>query len=155
MSEPLNSPPTQLGVPAQFRIPESARAAYGAHPFDQRGAAYYLATGALAASILSVGLVFLLMFVAGGASLIPATLGLILGIMALRKLKESPLPYFRKQAKTFAVWSLVLSSLGLLLGIASLIFTTWLFSNIGDCDQYDSGSTLQQDCQSITEDSAS
>lgn len=125
--QPLNpevSP--QAGVPLAYRIPDQYRRNFGAHPVDRRGNAYFLAVGAFSSSVLSLLAVFFLAFIATGISLVPAVLGIVLGIMALHRLTPEAPMHFQTSARNYAIWSIVTGAIGVILSIGILLLSVWM-----------------------------
>lgn len=117
-------------LPKDLRVPENARLPLGAHPIDVRGKSYLLAFGSLTSGLFSIVAAFFLMLGGIGLSMVPSVLAIILGILALRKVEETdPLPY-RNNSRTYSIWGIVTGAIGVVLSIASLILSVWLFSNI-------------------------
>lgn len=138
---------TQSGVPEQFVIPENVRRPLGAHPTDVRGRGYVLAFGGLVSAVFSIGAVIFLALGAAGLSLVPAVLGIVLGIMALRRTRPSDPQSFYRRARLMAIGAIVVGAIGTILSIGAMILSVWLFSEISDCSAYEPGTTEYQECQ--------
>lgn len=118
------------GEPAQYLIPPGQRRPLGVNVRDKRGRGYYLAVMSLAAAISSIIVVVL-----GGifalAGLIPAIGAIVLGVKALKNLRNSPRTRYEGATKGFAWSGLALGAICLPLAILMLFFMSW-FLNIAE-----------------------
>ncbi|MFI7483273.1 DUF4190 domain-containing protein [Kocuria sp. M1R5S2] len=117
------------GSPGQY-----GQAPYGQGQYDMGGygAVEKPAGNGLGIAALILGIVALLTSWMLGLGFIPGLVGLILGIVALRKLSRVP-----GASKAVAVVGIVLSVLGIVASIAFLVVEVTFFSDlIGPCAQY-------------------
>lgn len=110
--------------------------AYGQQPYGVPGANKPKGL-AIASLVLSIIGFLLSSIVIGG---IFALVGLILGIVALRKTKTGG------GGKGLAIAGIVLSAISLLISIGVALFFGWAFMQTGDCWQYSNDEVLLEQC---------
>lgn len=114
-------------------------ASYPSYGYDAYGQQVASAPKGLAITSLILGI---LSFLGGWVILggILGIVGLVLGIVALRKTKTGG------GGKGLAITGIVFSSLGILISLAMLVFFGWIFSAYGDCMAYSQDEVLMEQC---------
>lgn len=114
-------------------------ASYPSYGYDAYGQQVASAPKGLAIASLILGVLSFLggWIVLGG---ILGIVGLVLGIVALRKTKTGG------GGKGLAITGIVFSSLGILISLAMLVFFGWIFSAFGDCMAYAENEVLMEQC---------
>ncbi|MDY3048748.1 MAG: hypothetical protein SOR40_03100 [Rothia sp. (in: high G+C Gram-positive bacteria)] len=128
--QPLGSNPTPPfdyqtpGEPEAYWVPEAYRRPYGQLVRDRRGKGYYPAVMALSA-VVSAYLVAILGGELALAAFIPAILGLVLGIRALRLQSAYPRTQLAGRTSLLAWLAIGLGALSLPLMIVLLYLPSW------------------------------
>lgn len=114
-------------------------ASYPSYGYDAYGQQVASAPKGLAITSMILGI---LSFLGGWVILggILGIVGLVLGIVALRKTKTGG------GGKGLAITGIVFSSLGILISLAMLVFFGWIFSAFGDCMAYAENEALMEQC---------
>lgn len=114
-------------------------ASYPSYGYDAYGQQVASAPKGLAITSLILGI---LSFLSGWVILggILGIVGLVLGIVALRKTKTGG------GGKGLAITGIVFSSLGILISLAMLVFFGWIFSAFGECMAYSQDEVLMEQC---------
>lgn len=114
-------------------------ASYSGYGYDSYGQQLNQAPKGLAIASLILGVLSFLggWIILGG---ILGIVGLVLGIVALRKTKTGG------GGKGLAITGIVFSSLGILISVAMLAFFGWIFSAFGDCMAYAENEALMEQC---------
>ncbi|MGV3149717.1 DUF4190 domain-containing protein [Rothia sp. 11273D007AR] len=114
-------------------------ASYPSYGYDAYGQQVASAPKGLAITSLILGI---LSFLSGWVVLggILGIVGLVLGIVALRKTKTGG------GGKGLAITGIVFSSLGILISLAMLVFFGWIFSAFGECMAYSQDEVLMEQC---------
>lgn len=114
-------------------------ASYPSYGYDAYGQQAASAPKGLAITSLILGI---LSFLSGWVVLggILGIVGLVLGIVALRKTKTGG------GGKGLAITGIVFSSLGILISLVMLVFFGWIFSAFGECMVYAENEVLMEQC---------
>lgn len=114
-------------------------ASYPSYGYDAYGQQVASAPKGLAITSLILGI---LSFLSGWVVLggILGIVGLVLGIVALRKTKTGG------GGKGLAITGIVFSSLGILISLVMLVFFGWIFSAFGECMVYAENEVLMEQC---------
>lgn len=114
-------------------------ASYPSYGYDAYGQQVVSAPKGLAITSLILGI---LSFLSGWVILggILGIVGLVLGIVALRKTKTGG------GGKGLAITGIVFSSLGILISLVMLVFFGWIFSAFGECMPYAENEVLMEQC---------
>ncbi|MBF0807888.1 DUF4190 domain-containing protein [Rothia nasimurium] len=114
-------------------------ASYPSYGYDAYSQQVTSAPKGLAITSLILGI---LSFLGGWVILggILGIVGLVLGIVALRKTKTGG------GGKGLAITGIVFSSLGILISLAMLVFFGWIFSAFGECMAYAENEVLMEQC---------
>ncbi|HJD51349.1 MAG TPA: DUF4190 domain-containing protein [Candidatus Rothia avistercoris] len=133
-SQPSYSQPT-YAQPNYGQQPAS----YPSYGYDAYGQQVASAPKGLAITSLILGILSFLggWIILGG---ILGIVGLVLGIVALRKTKTGG------GGKGLAITGIVFSSLGILISLAMLVFFGWIFSAFGECMAYAENEVLMEQC---------
>lgn len=114
-------------------------ASYPSYGYDAYGQQVASAPKGLAITSLILGI---LSFLSGWVVLggILGIVGLVLGIVALRKTKTGG------GGKGLAITGIIFSSLGILISLVMLVFFGWIFSAFGECMVYAENEVLMEQC---------